>query len=262
MSLNVANGQLATSNATPLATATQTDLWSLRLHNGSNSVAQVVNIYVMRGTGGTLRLLFTINIPVNGAAVIAPIPVESGDTLNASTTTATNTNYDITGSGATVGTVPPDATTNPTLIHVWDGSGNLMNSATVGAAITATSVAVTAVLTSSGPTGAGIGYATGAGGAVSQATGRTTGVTLSKLTGAITLFSAAGSATPATFTVTNTTVAATDTIIVVQKSGTDAYSATVSAVGAGSFALTIVDLTGTTAEAPVFNFAVLKGVAA
>ncbi len=117
-------------------------------------------------------------------------------------------------------------------------------------------------VTSSAPTGGGIGYATGAGGAVIQGTGRTTTVVLSKLSGSITLFSAAGSATPATFTVTNTTVAATDTIIVSQKSGTDAYSAVVSAVGTGSFALTITDLTGTTTEAPVFNFAVLKAVAA
>lgn len=107
----------------------------------------------------------------------------------------------------------------------------------------------------------GFGYAAGAGGAVTQGTGRTTGVTLSKLTGAITLFSAAGSATPATFTVTNTTVAATDVIVISQKSGTDAYTATISAVGAGSFKVTIVDLTGTTSEAPVFNFVVVKGSA-
>lgn len=107
----------------------------------------------------------------------------------------------------------------------------------------------------------GVGYGTGAGGAVTQASSRTTGVTLSKVTGAITLVSAAGSATAATFTVTNTTVAATDTVVISQKSGTDAYTATISAVGAGSFKITIVDLTGTTTEQPVFNFCVIKGSA-
>lgn len=63
---------------------------------------------------------------------------------------------------------------------------------------------------------AGVGYATGAGGAVIQDTSRTTGVTLNKTTGSITLVSAAGSPTLASFTVTNNTVAATDVIIINQ----------------------------------------------
>jgi hypothetical protein len=123
-----------------------------------------------------------------------------------------------------------------------------------------TSLAVTAAVTSSGT--AGVGYATGAGGAVTQITSRTTGVTLNKTTGAITLFSAAGSATAATFTVTNSTVAATDVIILNQKSGTDLYDLMVTAVAAGSFNLTFRTTGGTTTETPVFNFAVIKGVAA
>src|SRR5574343_565421 len=123
---------------------------------------------------------------------------------------------------------------------------------------TGTSLAVTGALTSSGT--AGIGYATGAGGTVTQGTSRTTGVTLNKITGSITLVSAAGSATPFTFTVTNSTVAATDAIVVTQKSGTDKYAVYVTAVGAGSFDLTVVDLTGTTTEQPVIKFAVFKAV--
>jgi hypothetical protein len=108
----------------------------------------------------------------------------------------------------------------------------------------------------------GVGYATGAGGAVTQATDRTTGVTLNKVCGAITLVSAAGSTTPASFTVTNSTVAATDTVVVCQKSGTDKYDVSVSAVGAGSFEITFNTKSGTTTEQPVFNFAVIKAVAA
>lgn len=118
----------------------------------------------------------------------------------------------------------------------------------------------TASIKSSSAT-AGIGYATGAGGTVTQATSRTTGVTLNKITGAITLVSAAGSATPASFTVTNSAVGATDTIIVNQKSGTDKYIISVTAVGAGSFEITSYTTGGTTTEQPVFNFAVIKGVA-
>jgi hypothetical protein len=129
----------------------------------------------------------------------------------------------------------------------------------IGAA-TGTSLTATGVIASTGT--AGVGYATGAGGAVTQGTSRTTGVTINKTSGAITLFSAAGSATAATFTVTNSTVAATDVIILNQKSGTDLYDLKVTAVSAGSFNITFNTTGGTTTEQPVFNFAVIKAVAA
>ena len=129
----------------------------------------------------------------------------------------------------------------------------------IGAA-TGTSLTATGTIVSTGT--AGVGYATGAGGAVTQITSRTTGVTLNKTAGAITLVSAAGSATAATFTVTNSTVAETDVIILNQKSGTDLYDLMVTAVAAGSFNLTFRTTGGTTTEIPVFNFAVIKAVAA
>ena len=127
-------------------------------------------------------------------------------------------------------------------------------------AATGTSLAVTGAVTSSGT--AGVGYATGAGGTVTQGSSRTTGVTINKTSGAITLFSAAGTTAATTFTVTNSTVAATDVIILSQKSGTDLYDLMVTAVGAGSFNITFRTTGGTTTEQPVFNFAVIKGVAA
>lgn len=107
----------------------------------------------------------------------------------------------------------------------------------------------------------GVGYGVGAGSAVTQITGRTTGVTINAVTGAITLVSAAGSATPASFTVTNSAVAATDTVVVGQKSGTDLYEIFVTAIAAGSFRITSFTTGGTTTETPVFNFAVIKGSA-
>ncbi len=109
---------------------------------------------------------------------------------------------------------------------------------------------------------AGIGYATGAGGAVMQITSRTTGVTLNKVCGAITLVSAAGSTTAASFTVTNSTVAATDVVSICQKSGTDLYRLHVTNVQAGSFQVTSNTVSGTTTEQPVFSFVVHKAVAA
>ena len=146
------------------------------------------------------------------------------------------------------------------------GTGTLVFSNTptlvtpeIGAA-TGTSLTATGVIASTGT--AGIGYATGAGGTVTQATSRTTGVTLDKITGAITLFSAAGTTAATTFTVTNSTVVATDVIILNQKSGTDLYDLMVTAVAAGSFNITFRTTGGTTTEQPVFNFAVINGVAA
>jgi hypothetical protein len=113
---------------------------------------------------------------------------------------------------------------------------------------------------SSAPTA--FGYVAGAGGAVTQTGSRTTGVTCNTPTGAITLFSAAGSPTPATFTVTNSTIAATDVVVLSVKSGAaNNYSLNVSAVAAGSFNITFWAQTGTTADAPVVNFVVLKGAA-
>ena len=110
---------------------------------------------------------------------------------------------------------------------------------------------------------AGVGYATGAGGTVTQGTSRTTGVTLNTVCGNIVLVSAAGSATPFSFTLTNSAIAAGDVVILSQKSGTDKYTTqVVTAVAAGSCQITLANASGTTTEQPVFNFAVIKGVAA
>ena len=103
------------------------------------------------------------------------------------------------------------------------------------------------------------GYSPTTGGTVTQATSRTTGVTLNTPTGAITLVSAAGTTTWQTFTVTNSSVAATDTLIVNQKSGTDLYEIHVTAVAAGSFNISFKTTGGTTTEQPVFNYALIKG---
>lgn len=116
-------------------------------------------------------------------------------------------------------------------------------------------VAITSLLD-----GTGAGY--GSGGAVTQITTRTTGVTLNTYSGAITLLAAAGSATPASFTVTNSKIRATDTIILsVKSSTTNLYEVFVTAVGAGSFQITFFTTGGTTSDSPVINFAVVRAAA-
>lgn len=145
--------------------------------------------------------------------------------------------------------------TNESLTVNAKGSGTItLQSSGTGNVLCGTSLLVT------GATKA-LGYGTGSGGAVTQASSRTTGVTVNAGSGAITLVSAAGSTTPATFTVTNSVVAATDTVVVSQKSGTDLYTISVSKVQAGSFDITFNTKSGTTTEQPVFSFAVVKAVA-
>lgn len=109
--------------------------------------------------------------------------------------------------------------------------------------------------------GIGIGYGTGGGGAVTQLTSRTTGVTLNTLSGQITMFSAAGSATAASFTVTDSAVGANDTINFSVKSGTNLYVVVATAVAAGSFQVTFFTTGGTATDAPVITFAVIHAAA-
>jgi len=191
-------------------------------------------------------------LPVATAAVTTDVlPIVQGGTTKQVTNALLFTNATMVAPA--LGTV---ASGN---ISACTSTSMVMVTPVIGAA-TGTSLTATGVIASTGT--AGVGYATGAGGTVTQATSRTTGVTLNKTAGAITLFSAAGSATAATFTVTNSTVAATDLVILNQKSGTDLYDLMVTAVAAGSFNISFRTTGGTTTETPVFNFAVIKAVAA
>lgn len=113
------------------------------------------------------------------------------------------------------------------------------------------------------------GYAAGSGGAVTQATNRTTGVTINKLSGTITTNNTSLAAEAAAkFTVTNSTVAIGDVVLVAQQSGAVGVMTTVEvvAVAAGSFDLSVMNgnAAAGTAEtgAILINFIVVKAVSA
>ena len=112
-----------------------------------------------------------------------------------------------------------------------------------------------------------LGYATGAGGAVTQITSKSTGVTLNKLSGQITTHneSMAG-ASIKSFVVTNSLVAVGDVPVVCLASGgtLGEYAVAVDAVAAGSFTVRIYHdgPGGALAEVLVLNFVVIKGVSA
>lgn len=111
-----------------------------------------------------------------------------------------------------------------------------------------------------------LGYGTGSGGAVTQATSASTGVTLNKTNGQITTVAlTTAAAAEERFTVTNSTVAATDAIVLsttYDGAGTPVLS--VQKVAAGAFDIVITNVHAANAfdAAMIINFAVIKAVAA
>jgi hypothetical protein len=111
----------------------------------------------------------------------------------------------------------------------------------------------------------GAGYRTGLGGAVTQATSKSTGVTLNKYCGQITMHAAAlGAGATATFLVTNSLVVATDCVVVNVGGGQGnvaTYTAHVDSLSSGQFFITVTNISaGQLSEALIINFAVIKGV--
>lgn len=201
-------------------------------------------------------------MPVNGNAEIALVAYWSGNP----------TNVPMAELNIAFGTFVIDTST-PAL---WQKTSTTDNStfnaiATGSGALTPSSIAATGNISSTGsilsssPT-AGVGYKTGAGGAVTQATNKSTGVTLNKVCGAITMNNAAlATVTSVKFTLTNSAITIGDVLVVNHSSaGTSgAYLVGVSAVGAGSADIVVFNTTaGTLSEAIVLSFAVIQGVTA
>ena len=108
----------------------------------------------------------------------------------------------------------------------------------------------------------GIGYTPGAGGSVTQDTSKSTGVTLQKATGQITLNAAAlAASTTVSFTLTNLAIEATDVLVLNHVSGGTAGAYTLNAqaaAGSASIAVRNVSL-ASLSEAIVIGFALVKG---
>ena len=105
-----------------------------------------------------------------------------------------------------------------------------------------------------------IGYAAVAQGAVTQATSKSTGVTLNTSAGQITMNAASLAATTnVTFTLTNSLLSGKDVLILNVTNGTSAaYNCWVSSMGAGSATITLRNISASPlAEAVVINFAII-----
>jgi hypothetical protein len=133
----------------------------------------------------------------------------------------------------------------------------------------ATSLTERARITSGGDllvtnAGGGLGYGTGAGGTVVQATNKSTAVTLNKPTGSIQVNGASLAAdTAVSFTFNNSLFAVTDTLVLCNRTGgtAGAYWWGVTSTASGSCVITIRNMTtGSLSQTLELNFTIIKGV--
>ena len=108
-----------------------------------------------------------------------------------------------------------------------------------------------------------LGYASGAQGAVTQGTSKSTGVTVNASMGQITMNDATlNTLTNVTFTLTNSLISAKDVIILNVGSGatSGAYNCWISSMSAGTCTITLRNISGgNLSEAVVINFAIIHG---
>jgi hypothetical protein len=142
-----------------------------------------------------------------------------------------------------------------------DDNGDLQ---TAAYNLQAASVTNAKLVSNSSPS-VGIGYAAGAGGTVTQATNKSTGVTLNTVTGNIVMNNATlNSGAAVGFTLTNSAVGANDVVLANIASGAtvSSYQIFVDAVAATSVKFTLRNYSGSNlSEAVVINFTVIKGSA-
>jgi len=126
---------------------------------------------------------------------------------------------------------------------------------TIGAVIPAPVTGTTVYATTE------MGYAAAASGTVTQLTSKSTGVTLNKSAGQITMNNAElANVTNVTFTLTNNTISAKDVVTLSVASGATAgaYNCWISSKGTGTCTITLRNLSGgALSEAVVINFAVI-----
>lgn len=219
----------------------------------------------------TMTGVTTVTFPTSGTLAVVSGALGTPTSVTLTNGTGLPISSGVSGLAANVATFLATPSSANLISAVTDetGSGSLVFANTptlvtpvIGAA-TGTSLAATAGVTSSGT--AGIGYATGAGGTVAQLTNKATGVTLSKVTGLITMDAAAlVGDTTVSFVLTNTTIAATDALILNHVSGGTAGSYLLNAQpAAGSASINVRNITtGSLSEAIVIRFTVIKAVSA
>jgi hypothetical protein len=240
--------------------------------SGSITVDYSAGHYQAISTTGSISLNFT-NFPPSGSAGIIRLSINITNTAYTLTLPAAVSlgTTGIQGYAANVITFAATGTyqfefstvDSGTTITIFDLNRPL--SVFTNAITSAASITSASSIKSTSAT-AGIGYGTGAGGTVTQATSKSTGATLNTVSGQITMNGAAlAAAAEVSFTLTNSAIAATDVVMVSIASGATAgaYSVQCDATAAGSCRISVGNRsTGSLSEAIVLNFVVIKAVAA
>lgn len=211
----------------------------LNFNNGNVAVTHSAGILTV-GTGD-------LRVTTAGTNSASCVTVGGTQTLTAKTlTTPTITTPNITTPSISTG-------------GSWGGTPNFTGGLTAEGDIQADSGGDIVVADVNGK----IGYTTGAGGSVTQATSKSTSVTINKPAGKITMNGASLAATTdVSFSVDNSVCDASCNVIINVISGatTGAYQVTAHTIGIGSFGVTLRNMTaGSLSESVVLQFCIIKG---
>lgn len=237
------------------------DVWIGSLY-GQHTNASLVDV---QGTGNKFVIGTSKSIDIDSdASGTAEFNAASTNIITLLSIPETSATTRFAGAGVNrIGLFGATSTTDNTLPRFDGTTGGLLQASGI-VVDDSNNLSTPGSLKSSSGTG-GIGYATGAGGTVTQATSKSTGVTLNKVCGKITLNNASlATATTVSFTLTNSTIKPNDLVNVVHSSGgtSAAYSLFVNAIADGSCLISVRNITGgSLSEAIVLTFGVLKAEA-
>jgi hypothetical protein len=220
---------------------------AVRIGSGASSATDKGTVGIgyttLTGVGNNgLAVLGNVGIGTSSPGTKLDVVVATNNGLRVSDGSVTGVVYAASGPAMVVGTTSNHPTvlySNNTERARIDASGNVL-------------------VTSA----AGLGYGTGSGGTVTQATSKSTAVTLNKPTGQITMNNAAlGAGSSVSFTLSNSLIANTDNLLLTFTWGFGpSYSARTASVVAGSAFITVKnESAGSLSEALVINFAIIKG---
>ena len=224
----------------------------IKASNSAVTVTKASTLYIAGAPIANTNITLTNSYALQVAA--GPVQIDTSTAATSATTGALRVAGGVGISGALYagGGIASANTTSGSLV-VTGGIG-ISGSAYVGGSI---------LITGTG----GLGYGTGSGGTVTQATtsGKATGVTLSKTNGQITLAAnALAASTTVEFLLTNTTIAATDILVLNHVSGGTAGSYTLNAqANTGNAKIQVRNVSlASLSEAIVIGFVVVKAATA
>ena len=218
-------------------------------------------------TGGSNITMFDLNRPLNYYTNDLNIAANTVSTSSVTGALTVAGGVGVQGNLYVSGDIFGNVTVTDISVGTVTASGNVLGgNINSGGVISSTGNVLTSagnVLVTGGA--GGVGYTAGAGGTVSQATNKATGVTLNKQSGTITMQATnLAAATIVSFVLTNSTIVANDLLVLQHQSGGTLGSYTLNAAAAAGSATIYVrnNTAGGLAEALVIRYAVIKGAVA